>query len=128
LERFKQSNGLCPNRDWCFPKRIRVSKHAIPDHHCAFEEHSQLYQCPAYRTDGHEHILDRGDIMAVCAGAPYCGDGECYHASPHRWNPMQGCHAVHCRQLEGVLRGWDEEERGEKPVDVMVACEQIEEE
>jgi hypothetical protein len=105
---------LCPDRGRCFEKRIRVSKHAIPWHKCAFEEHHSLYQCPA-SGNGLEPIPDRGDIEARCAGAAFCGDASCDHAKAHRWNPMTGCHSVRCRKLEMALTGWNEETKGPPP-------------
>jgi hypothetical protein len=119
-------DGLCPVRAWCFPRRLRVSKHAMAWHHCGFEERRQLYQCPAYSNDGHECPLDRGDVTARCAGAEFCGEEKCHHANPHRWDAMRGCHAVRCRKLAAALDGWDKETKGPPPdIDAAVACEQV---
>jgi len=117
-------NGLCPARAWCFVKRLRVSKHAMPSHHCAFEEHHALWQCHE-SGNGHERALDRGDVMARCAGAAFCGNASCDHAKSHRWDPMVGCHAVHCRKLETALTGWNEEKGPPPDVDVVVVCDMI---
>jgi hypothetical protein len=118
-------DGLCPARAWCFVKRLRVSKHAMPRHRCGFEEHHALWQCPAYRNDGHERVPDRGGVMARCAGAEFCGEGSCYHAKPHRWDAMRGCHAVHCRELAAALDGWDKAKGPPPDIDTAVTCEQM---
>ena len=113
-----EENGSCPARVWCLTKRLKISKHAMPSFHCAFEQHHALWQCPE-SSDGHERILDRGDVTAVCTGAAFCGKASCHHARPHRWDPAAGCHAVFCRRLAEMA--WDEEMRGERP-DPIVSC------
>jgi len=118
-----EENGLCPARPWCFARRLKVSKHAWPCHKCGFEQHHALYQCPE-SGNGHERVLDRGNVVVVCVGAAFCGDATCPHATPHQWKADDGCHAVHCRKLAEMA--WDEEMRGERP-DPIVACERLEE-
>jgi len=116
-------NGCCPARAWCFVKRLKVSKAAMPWHKCAFEEHYALWQCHE-SGNGHERVLDRGDVMARCVGAAFCKNAPCDHAKVHRWDPLAGYHAVHCRTLEAALAGWNEETKGPPPdVDVAVVCE-----
>jgi hypothetical protein len=123
IEAEERRDGLCPARAWCFVKRLRVSKHAMPWHTCAFEDHRAFHQC--HESDnGHERVLDRGDVMAHCVGAAFCKDVTCDHAKVHRWDPLVGCHAVHCRKLEAALAGWNEETKGSPPdMDVVVVCE-----
>lgn len=116
-------DGLCPARAWCFGKRLRVSKHAWYWHRCAFEQHYQLWQC-CESDDGHEHIPGRGIAEARCDQADICGEANCPHAAPHRWDPMHGCHAVRCRKLVAIVEKWDEEMRGEPP-ETVVVCEVI---
>ena len=122
IEAEERRDGYCPARAWCFVKRLRVSKHAWTWHHCGFEDHHALHQC--HESDnGHERVLDRGDIIARCAGAAFCKDASCDHAKPHRWDPLTGCHAVHCRQLAAIIEGWDEEAKGPPPDTATIACE-----
>lgn len=121
VEIEEHGDGLCPARSSCFPKRLKVSKHAMPRHRCAFEEHHALWQCHE-NGNGHERVLDRGDVEARCAGAAFCGDASCHHAEIHRWDPLAGCHAIKCRKLTAILENWDTNMRGEKPDDIVV-CE-----
>jgi hypothetical protein len=123
IEAEERRDGLCPDRAWCFAKRLQVSKHAMAWHKCAFEQHHVLHQCHE-SGNGHERVLDWG-IMARCAGATFCGDASCDHAKAHRWDPLAGCHAVKCRKLAAVLENWDKSTKGPLPdIDVVVTCEQ----
>lgn len=119
----QRSDGLCPERGWCFTRRLRVSKHAWDHHPCGFEQHHVLWQC--YQSEiSHERVLDRGDVEAQCIGAALCGEASCHHAQAHRWDPLLGCPTINCRKLAAVIERWDEEMRGPPPRP-MVACEQV---